>query len=85
MVIYAAADTGAVSGVLAVTIRAYKIVRTDRLNIMGDSMDRLEESSAGWAEDVSKFVSDQKKKAVMGGMSKCPVFYSISNIQESHW
>ena len=30
-------------------------------------MNRLEESSAGWAEDVSKFVSNQKKKAVMGG------------------
>ncbi|KAI4142809.1 MAG: hypothetical protein LQ340_007215, partial [Diploschistes diacapsis] len=40
--------------------------RTERLNIMGDSMDRLEEASAGWADDVSKFVNDQKKKAVMG-------------------
>ena len=43
--------------------------RTERLNIMGNSMDRLEETSAGWAEDVSKFVSDQKKKAVMGSKS----------------
>ena len=40
--------------------------RTERLDIMGNSMDRLEETSAGWAEDVSKFVSQQKKKAVMG-------------------
>ena len=40
--------------------------RTDRLNITGDSMDKLEESSSGWADDVNKFVSNQKKKAVMG-------------------
>ena len=40
--------------------------RTEKLNIMGDSMDRLEQTSSGWAEDVNKFVSSQKKKAVMG-------------------
>jgi hypothetical protein len=33
---------------------------------MGDNMDRLEESSAGWADDVSKLVNQQKRKAVMG-------------------
>lgn len=42
--------------------------RTERLGIMGDSMDRLEENSSNWANDVSKFVSNQKKKAVLGGM-----------------
>ena len=41
--------------------------RTERLNVMGDSMERLEESSAGWADDVSKYVRNQKRKAVMGG------------------
>lgn len=41
--------------------------RTERLGIMGDSMDRLEENSSNWANDVSKFVSNQKKKAVFGG------------------
>lgn len=41
--------------------------RTERLNIMGDSMDRLEENSSNWADDVSKFVSNQKRKAVFGG------------------
>jgi syntaxin-binding protein 5 len=40
--------------------------RTERLGIAGDNMERLEESSAGWADDVSKFVSQQKRKAVMG-------------------
>lgn len=42
--------------------------RTERLGIMGDSMDRLEENSSNWANDVSSFVSNQKKKAVLGGM-----------------
>lgn len=42
--------------------------RTEKLGIMGDSMDKLEENSSGWADDVSKFVSQQKKKAVLGGM-----------------
>lgn len=41
--------------------------RTERLGIMGDTMDRLEENSSNWANDVSKFVSDQKRKAVFGG------------------
>jgi hypothetical protein len=41
--------------------------RTERLGIVGDSMDRLEENSSNWANDVSKFVSNQKKKAVFGG------------------
>ncbi|OJJ51613.1 hypothetical protein ASPZODRAFT_12429 [Penicilliopsis zonata CBS 506.65] len=40
--------------------------RTERLGIMGDTMDRLEENSSNWADDVSKFVSKQKKKAVLG-------------------
>jgi syntaxin-binding protein 5 len=40
--------------------------RTQRLNIVSDSMDRLEETSAGWANDVSKFVEDQKRKAALG-------------------
>ncbi|KAI9724957.1 MAG: hypothetical protein M1812_000233 [Candelaria pacifica] len=42
--------------------------RTQKLGIVGDSMDKLEENSSGWAEDVSKFVSNQKRKAVMGAV-----------------
>ncbi|KAL1303233.1 hypothetical protein AAFC00_006648 [Neodothiora populina] len=40
--------------------------RTENLNIMGDNMQSLEENSAGWANDVNKFVSQQKKNAVTG-------------------
>lgn len=41
--------------------------RTERLNVMGDNMDRLEDNSQGWANDVSKYVQTQKRKAVFGG------------------
>ena len=40
--------------------------RTENLNLAGDNMDKLEDNSAGWADDVNKYVSSQKKKAVMG-------------------
>lgn len=40
--------------------------RTENLGIMGDSMDKLEDNSSGWATDVNKYVGKQKKKAVMG-------------------
>ncbi|DAA78340.1 TPA_exp: Uncharacterized protein A8136_4316 [Trichophyton benhamiae CBS 112371] len=42
--------------------------RTENLNIMGDSMDRLGENSSGLADDVNKFVRNQKKKAVLGAL-----------------
>jgi len=41
--------------------------RTERLGIAGDSMDRLEENSSNFANDVGKYVQSQKKKAVLGG------------------
>ena len=41
--------------------------RTEKLGIMGESMDRLEDNSSGFADDVSKFVSRQKRNFVMGG------------------
>ncbi|KAK5003416.1 hypothetical protein LTR28_010199 [Elasticomyces elasticus] len=40
--------------------------RTEKLNIMGDSMERLENNSAAWADDVGKFVAKQKRNAVGG-------------------
>lgn len=40
--------------------------RTENLGLASDNMDRLEDNSQGWADDVSKYVSSQKKKAVMG-------------------
>lgn len=43
--------------------------RTENLNIMGDSMDRLEDTSTSYANDVNKYVGKQKKKAVMSRTS----------------
>jgi syntaxin-binding protein 5 len=43
--------------------------RTERLNIMGDTMERTQENSAGWAEDVSKFVGKQKRNMVLRGIT----------------
>ncbi|KAL4786188.1 lethal giant larvae like, C-terminal-domain-containing protein [Aspergillus varians] len=40
--------------------------RTQNLSFAGDNMDRLEETSSGWANDVNKYVKNQKKKAVLG-------------------
>lgn len=54
--------------------------RTERLNFAGDSMDRLEESSSNWARDVNKFVSNQKKKAVLGG--KYPSSFSKTKLTD---
>lgn len=42
--------------------------RTEKLNVMGDSMESMNEQSAGWADDVSKFVSKQKRNVVLGGL-----------------
>jgi hypothetical protein len=43
--------------------------RTEKLNIMGDSMDKVQENSAGWVDDVNKFVSKQKRNMVLGGLT----------------
>ena len=43
--------------------------RTEKLNIMGDSMDKMQENSQGWADDVNKFVSKQKRNMVLGGIT----------------
>ncbi|PSN62449.1 hypothetical protein BS50DRAFT_577353 [Corynespora cassiicola Philippines] len=42
--------------------------RTEKLNLVGDSMDNLSKNSAGWADDVNKFVGKQKRGFVMGAM-----------------
>ncbi|KAL4810537.1 lethal giant larvae like, C-terminal-domain-containing protein [Aspergillus unguis] len=42
--------------------------RTQNLSFAGDNMDRLEETSSGWANDVNKYVQNQKKKAVLGAI-----------------
>lgn len=42
--------------------------RTEKLNMMGDNMENLQEQSAGWANDVNKFISKQKRNVIMGGI-----------------
>ncbi|KAE8152710.1 lethal giant larvae like, C-terminal-domain-containing protein [Aspergillus avenaceus] len=42
--------------------------RTEKLNLAGDQMERLEENSSNWARDVNKYVEKQKKKAVLGAL-----------------
>ncbi|KAL7274540.1 Lethal(2) giant larvae sro7 [Rhizina undulata] len=42
--------------------------RTERLGLVGDSMERLGESSASLADEVGRFVKEQKKKAMWGGV-----------------
>jgi hypothetical protein len=44
--------------------------RTEKLNIMGDGMDKMQENSSGWADDVSKFVTKQKRNVILGGITK---------------
>lgn len=44
--------------------------RTEKLNIVGDSMDNLQENSAGWARDVSKYVAGARKKVLVGAAKK---------------
>ena len=42
--------------------------RMENLSTMGDGMQNLQENSAGWADDVSKFVSKQKRGLVLGAV-----------------
>lgn len=42
--------------------------RTEKLGIVGDSMENLEQNSSNWLEDVNKFVGKQKRNAA--GSSK---------------
>ena len=54
--------------------------RTENLGIAGDSMDKLEDNSQGFADDVSKYVNQQKKKAVMG----CE-YSHVLKFQKKNW
>jgi syntaxin-binding protein 5 len=64
--------------------------RTENLGLAGDNMDRMEENSQGFADDVGKYVSSAKKKAVMGRKSICYLFYAFLFVESmltggSHW
>lgn len=43
--------------------------RTEKLSVVNDGMDSLEQSTSSWLGDVNKFVNKQKKNAVTGGES----------------
>ena len=42
--------------------------RTKHLGMMGESMDRLGETSKGFSDEVARLVKEQKKKALWGGV-----------------
>jgi hypothetical protein len=42
--------------------------RTEKLNAVSDGMNNLSANSAGWAEDVNKYVNKQKRGLVMGAV-----------------
>jgi hypothetical protein len=44
--------------------------RTERLTMVDDAMNRLQETSQGWAEDVNKYVKKQKRDVLLGGVKK---------------
>lgn len=44
--------------------------RTEKLTIVDDAMNRLQESSQGWADDVNKYVKKQKRDVVLGTVKK---------------
>jgi hypothetical protein len=38
------------------------------MGFMSESMDTLQQQSQGWADDVNKFVNQQKRNLVMGSI-----------------
>ncbi|KAK4192211.1 Lethal(2) giant larvae protein SRO7 [Podospora australis] len=44
--------------------------RTEKLSFVDDAMNRLQEASQGWADDVNKQVKDQKRSMLLGGLKK---------------
>jgi syntaxin-binding protein 5 len=42
--------------------------RTQNLNLLGDSVNNLEQTSSKWADDAGKFVAKQKRNLVMGAV-----------------
>ncbi|KAK1831264.1 Lethal(2) giant larvae protein SRO7 [Podospora conica] len=44
--------------------------RAEKLNMLGDSTDKLQESSSSWAKDVNKMVKKQQRGLLLGGLKK---------------
>ncbi|KAI0458945.1 lethal giant larvae like, C-terminal-domain-containing protein [Xylaria acuta] len=43
--------------------------RTEKLNIMNDGLDNVATSSQNWADEASKFVTNQKRKMLLGSIT----------------
>jgi syntaxin-binding protein 5 len=43
--------------------------RTEKLNLVGDSMERVQENSASFAEEASKWAGKQKRNIILGGIT----------------
>lgn len=43
--------------------------RTEKLNLVGDSLNKIQESSQSWANDVSKFVKKQKRGMMLNAVT----------------
>ncbi|TQS38692.1 hypothetical protein Golomagni_00797 [Golovinomyces magnicellulatus] len=43
--------------------------RTEKLDIVSDSMNKIQENSQNWADDISKFVKQQKKSMIIGAVT----------------
>ncbi|RKF72329.1 Lethal giant larvae protein-like protein SRO77 [Golovinomyces cichoracearum] len=43
--------------------------RTEKLDIVGDSMNKIQENSQSWADDINKFVKKQKKSVILGAVT----------------
>jgi syntaxin-binding protein 5 len=42
--------------------------RTERLNVLGDSVNKLEDASSSWATEASKYVKKTKQNMIMGAV-----------------
>ncbi|KAI5806190.1 lethal giant larvae like, C-terminal-domain-containing protein [Geopyxis carbonaria] len=60
-----AGEGGGVFAGMAKTLRE----RTEKLTMTTESLDRLGDHSASFADDVSKYVTQQKRKALLGGIT----------------
>jgi hypothetical protein len=47
--------------------------RTEKLGMVGESMDHLQERSASWAKDVNKYVNQKKRNVLLGGKVPRPL------------
>lgn len=64
----AASAAGAAGGGVFANMGKALQERTEALSFAGDSLDKLGDTSAKFADDVDKFVKQQKRKMLLGGV-----------------